>query len=84
MSFVLRYAPILLSYYPFYFCIIVLHVLLTIFVSCDLNYLSLYILLFVPLVEKGKNQCQRVETQLQYINIVSYRNMRTKKRRVGL
>ena len=75
MLFVLCYAPIHLSYYPFYFSFIVLCVLLTVFVFCDLNYFSLRILLFVPFVQKCRDHCQRVETQLQYMNIISYRTV---------
>jgi len=74
MSFVICHVPIF-----YYFCFIVLYVFLTIFVFCDLNYFSLRILLFVTLVQNSKDYCQRVETQLQYINIVPYRNTRTKK-----
>jgi len=40
-------------YYPFYFCFIVLYVLLTIFLFCNMKYFSLCILLFAPFMQKG-------------------------------
>ena len=71
VSFVLCYASIHFSCYVFYLCFSLLYVLIFC-VFCDLYCFSLCMcVLFLPFVNKCRKHYHRVETKLQYINIVS-------------